>query len=190
MRTRDLRERPTRHAAIALLVLLCSVTLLGGCARSIDGEPVPLGHQSDNGGSSVDTGEYTGTDQECERLPGRTIAEVVGGGGAQAGFFGANCRWIVNTSPPTGVTLNWFEWGELSVEKDAAQAQGYETENIRIASQTAFTMRDPDRPSVCGVTSNAPEGIFTWFVEPQGAANGDACDAPIKLMELILVGGQ
>ena len=99
---------------------------------------------------------------------------------------------LVDGAVAANVTFNWFEWGDFSVEKDAAKRLGYTTENVRIVSQAAFTQRDPKRPAVCGVTSRAPtRGVYTFWVEPiGGAAAADPCVAPTKLMELLLNGGQ
>ncbi|MEE4024171.1 DUF3558 domain-containing protein [Gordonia sp. PKS22-38] len=176
-------------------VVVALVVILGlgtACARSIDGTPVPVGAAGDRPEGSVDTDQFDNLLLECSVLSPMQIAEVVGGTVARGTFNGAICRWIVEGATTAGVTFNWFEWGDPNVEKETAKQLGYETENIKVASQAAFTQRDPDRPAVCGVTARAPSrGVYTWWVEPRTVAvPADPCAAPIKLMELLLSGGQ
>lgn len=176
-----------RGAVAATAVAVAAMTGLGAC--SVDGTPVRQGRDVGSDTGNVDTDKFEKLLAECEILPGKQIAEAVGGTVADPSFFGANCRWNVLTPTSVEVMFNWFEWGSYNHEKDTAKRLGFTTENIKVRSQAAFTARDPKRPSVCGVTAKAPSGgVYTWWVEPAGAANGDACDAPIKLMELILSG--
>jgi hypothetical protein len=186
-------RRPRRRTLAGLLALL-AVILLGAtaCARTIDGDPVAVGAADNEQEGAVDTDQYDKLLLECQILAPDRIAEVVGGGVARGTFNGAICRWIVEGPAIVGVTFNWFEWGSLNVEKETAKKLGYETENIKVASQAAFTQRDPDRPAMCGVTARAPSrGVYTWWVEPRTTATAaDPCAAPIKLMELLLSGGQ
>ncbi|MGB6041471.1 MAG: DUF3558 domain-containing protein [Gordonia sp. (in: high G+C Gram-positive bacteria)] len=168
---------------LAAGAIAVAATTIAGCR--VDGTAVREGGV-DTG--HVDTDQFDNLLSECEVLPGPTIAKAVGGTSADPNFFGANCRWIV--SPQIiDVTFNWFEWGDYNLEKETAQNMGFTTENISVRSQSAFTQRDPQRPSVCGVTAKATAGgIFTWWVEPEAPQGGDPCAAPIKLMELILSG--
>lgn len=182
-----------RRPLAVLFAVLLGLTVLSACGRNVDGEPLPVGAGDTSGSSDIDTDQFDKLLLECDVLPDATIAEVVAGGGfAERSFTGAICRWqVAGTTDVAGVTFNWFEWGSVNVEKETAKKLGYETENVKVASQSAFTQRSPDRPGVCGVTARAPSrGTFTWFVEPRGAAQGDPCTAPIKLMELLLRGGQ
>jgi len=179
-----------KRALSLLVVALFALVTFTACSDDNNNDASPSTSQTKG---NVDTDRYDKLTLECEILSTQQIAEVVGGPDAFARgtFFGAICRWVLNGPTVSNVTFNWFEWGNLNVEKDTAKRLGYQTENIRISSQTAFTQRDPNRPSVCGVTARAPSrGIFTWWVEPRGPAPADACAAPIKLMELVLSGGQ
>ncbi|AZG48224.1 DUF3558 domain-containing protein [Gordonia insulae] len=177
-------------SVIAVMMLLVGVG--SACARSVDGEPVAVGAADNEQEGNVDTDQFDKLLLECEVLSSAQIAEVVGGTAARGTFNGAICRWIVEGATTASVTFNWFEWGNPTVEKETAKKLGYETENIKIASQAAFTQRDPKRPAVCGVTARAPSrGVYTWWVEPRSSAvAADPCAAPIKLMELLLTGGQ
>ncbi|OCW86286.1 DUF3558 domain-containing protein [Gordonia hongkongensis] len=182
-----------KRALIVIAAVLLGLTALAGCARTVDGEAVPLGAADQSGSSDIDTDQFDRLLLECDVLPDAMIADVVAGGGfAERSFSGAICRWLVSgTTDVVSVTFNWFEWGNVNVEKETAKKLGFQTENIKVASQSAFTQRSPDRSGVCGVTARAPSrGIFTWFVEPRSAPQGDPCEAPIKLMELLLQGGQ
>ncbi|MFW0795444.1 DUF3558 domain-containing protein [Gordonia sp. CPCC 205515] len=177
---------------VAALLLIVAVS--AACARSIDGEPVAVGAADNEQEGAVDTDQFDKLLLECQVLSAAQIGQAVGGEGAIARgtFNGAICRWIVEGSTLADVTFNWFEWGDPNVEKETAKKLGYETENIKVASQAAFTQRDPKRPAVCGVTARSPSrGVYTWWVEPRTAAvPADPCAAPIKLMELLLSGGQ
>ncbi|MED5802409.1 DUF3558 domain-containing protein [Gordonia sp. Z-3] len=180
-----------RRSLLAVLAaVLMSLGMATGC--SVDGTPVAVGAADDQQPGNVDTDQFDNLLLECSVLSPMQIADAVGGTVARGTFNGAICRWIVEGTTTAGVTFNWFEWGDPNVEKDTAKELGYQTENIKVASQAAFTQRDPDRPAVCGVTARAPSrGVFTWWVEPRtSAVPADPCAAPIKLMELLLSGGQ
>lgn len=187
-------NRRLRRLAALLAVAFLAVAVLAGCET--DGRAIAVGEEGTAGAagedSTVNTDQYDDVLLECQILPPATIARVVGGGGIQGTFSGAICRWVLTSGTPSTVTFTWYEWGTMAVEKDTAKRFGYTTENIKVASQTAFTQRDPKRPGMCGVTAKAPSrGVFTWWVEQKdGAAQSDPCAAPTKLMELVLTGGQ
>lgn len=175
-----------RRRATAAVLGLAAVAASAAC--TVDGQPVREGGAVGSDTGHVDTSRFDKLLAECEVLPAATIAKAVGGTTAESNFFGANCRWSV-LPQQIDVTFNWFEWGDYNLEKETAQHLGFTTENISVQSQVAFTQRDPARPAVCGVTAKSPAGgIFTWWVEPEGQQAGDACAAPVKLMELILTG--
>lgn len=175
-----------RKRVAAAVVAAVAATSLVAC--EIDGQAVREGRSVGADTGHVDTNRFDKLLAECEVLPASVIAKAVGGTTAQPNFYGANCRWIV-LPQSTDVTFNWFEWGDYNLERETAQRLGFVTENVQVRSQSGFTQRDPARPQVCGVTAKAQAGgIFTWWVEPVGAPEGDACAAPIKLMELILSG--
>ncbi|MFW0783888.1 DUF3558 domain-containing protein [Gordonia sp. CPCC 206044] len=181
-----------RRVLAVVAALLLVVGAVSACSRTVDGQAVSVGAADNEQEGHVDTDQFDKLLLECEVLSSAQIAEVVGGTVARGTFNGAICRWLVEGSTLTNVTFNWFEWGNPNVEKDTAKRLGYETENVKIASQAAFTQRDPKRPAVCGVTARAPSrGVYTWWVEPaSNAVPGDPCAAPTKLMELLLSGGQ
>lgn len=170
----------------ALAGLLIPALLVGaGCsgADAPDGErPTAAPNRGD-----VDTSQFEGLLTECQIVPETQIAKAVGGGYAEPDFNGAICRWVVTSPGVTDVTLAWYEWGDFNLEKRTAQRLGFETENIQVNSVAAFTMRDPARPAVCGVTAKSPgRGTLTWWAEPKSAPPGDPCAGPIALMEMVI----
>lgn len=187
--TTPVRTRRSTRLWATIAAVIVVLAAVAACSGGKDSDTTPSESQTEG---RVDTDRYDQVLLECNILSPDQIAKAVGGTSAFSTFNGAICRWVVSGPVITNVTFNWFEWNNLNVEKDTAKRLGYETENIRISSQTAFTQRDPRRPAVCGVTARAPSrGIVTWWVEPRAAAaGGDACAAPIKLMELVLTGGQ
>ncbi|NDK88456.1 DUF3558 domain-containing protein [Gordonia desulfuricans] len=184
--------RGSCRPAVWLAILAVIVAVLAGCARDVDGDAVAVGQGGQNTSGNVDTDQYDQLTLECQILSDAQIAKAVGGTSASSTFNGAICRWIVDGPVAANVTFNWFEWGNLNVEKDTGKKLGYVTENVKVVGQAAFTQRDPRRPNVCGVTTRAPSrGVFTFWVEPiGGSASADPCAAPTKLMELVLNGGQ
>ncbi len=171
--------------AAAATAALFGVTGCGGDSSSSGDADVA--YQTGVVQGDVDTSRFEGLLTECEILPPAQIAETVGGQSAQGSFVGALCRWVVTGAQTVDVTLNWWEWGNINLEKQTAQNLGFATENIQVHSMAAFTSRDPARPDMCGVTAKSPgRGILTWWVEPHGRANGEPCEAPTKLMEMVL----
>ncbi|MFT4043410.1 MAG: DUF3558 domain-containing protein [Gordonia sp. (in: high G+C Gram-positive bacteria)] len=173
--------------------MVAAVMLVGALAScTIDGQAVSSVQANSEQPGNVDTNQFDRLTLECQVLSTAQIAQAVGGIIARGTFSGAICRWIVDGPVAANVTFNWFEWGDYSVEKDTAKRLGYTTENIKVVSQSAFTQRDPKRPAVCGVTTRAPtRGVYTFWVEPVGTGgSADPCAAPVKLMELLLNGGQ
>ncbi|MFT4125028.1 MAG: DUF3558 domain-containing protein [Gordonia sp. (in: high G+C Gram-positive bacteria)] len=174
-----------------ILCLLVVIGLVAGCSRTIDGVPLSAQEAQSRAPGEVNTDDFDQLTLECEVLRPDQIADTVGGSAAEGIFFGANCRWLVSGAVTAYVTFNWFEWGSLTVEKNTAKKLGYETETIKISGQTAFTQRHPGRATVCGVSTRAPSrGVYTFWVEPVAGASGDPCDAPTRLMKLLLSGGQ
>lgn len=180
-------RRPVRRSTTGLLAVLVAVVLaIAGC--TVDGTAHPVGGNADEPGA-VSTDQFDKLLLECEILTPAQVAKAVGGTFATRNFNGAICRWTVSGSITTAVTFNWFEWGSMAVEQRTVKRMGYTTETIKIKNvYTAFTARDPKRPTMCGVTSNAPSrGVYTWWVEPRVGA-GDPCTAAINLMSLVLKG--
>jgi len=181
-----------RGVAPLVMAVLAAVALLTGCTRAVDGDATAIGGGNGTADGNVDTDDYKRLLYECEIIAPESIANAVGGTLAEPSFFGAICRWTVNGPVVTEVTFNWFEWGDIEVEKSTAKELGYTTENVKVASVTAFTQVNPARPAACGITARAPGGgVYTWFVEPRSTTPiGDPCAAPTKLMEILLGGGQ
>lgn len=171
----------------AVLASATALLLTTGCFNKDDdassgGRPTAGKQKGD-----VDTSQFEGLLTECQIVTEDDIAKAVGGLSADRGFNGAICRWVVSGGGTTDVTLAWYEWGDFNLEKTTAQRLGFTTENIQVNSVASFTMRDPARPAVCGVTSRSPgRGTITWWVEPHSAPAGDPCAGPIKLMELVI----
>ncbi|MFT4085805.1 MAG: DUF3558 domain-containing protein [Gordonia sp. (in: high G+C Gram-positive bacteria)] len=171
-----------RRSAVALAAVL-ALGALGGC--TIDGTPQRVGAGDGTDKGAVDTDRYEGLLTECNILPIADIGKVVGASPVGGTFVGAICRWVF--AGPVDVTLAWYEWGDFNVEKQTAHRLGFETENMQIQAQAAFTQRDPKRPEICGATAKSPgRGILTWWVEPHGGPSSNPCAAPIKLMELVI----
>lgn len=157
--------------------------LFGAAGCKVDGTPYRSGASPDTG--AVDLNQFEGALTECDILAPSVIAETVGGGQALGSFNGAICRWVVLGSRLTDVTLAWFEWGDLNVEKSNAKRMGFETENLQVKSMAGFLQRDPEKPQFCGVTAKSPgRGVLTWWVEP--VSGGSGCESAIALMELVL----
>ena len=175
--------RRTMLAAAASGLLLLTAACGGGGKNDDD----PMNHADPQTGD-VDTSQFEGLLTECQILSPDQIGRAVGGGYADQGFSGAICRWV---SPSAGgaidITLNWFEWGDLNLEKNTSKRLGYETENQLIQGAAAFVSRDPQRPGICGVTAKSPSrGILAWWVEYQNPPAGDVCAGPLKLMEMVM----
>lgn len=174
--------------------LLFSLLFVISCSRVIEGSPSSL-EGGIAGQSQVLVGDgdtFPGLLKECERLSRTKIFDTVtgtkgSGKSAVSSFSGAICRWYVSADPGYHVTFNWFETNTLRREKSVVEELGYRTEIVQIAQQTAVVSTIAVRPGLCGVTANAPQGIFTWWVE-SSVARADVCAAPKKLMELILTG--
>lgn len=178
-------RKSLRGLTVAAAMVLLAGT--GACSMTVDGHPQRVGGDGARDAGRVDTSRIEGLLTECQILQPMEIAQAVGGGYAERSFVGAICRWVVSGAGVTDVTLAWFEWGDFNLEKQTAQRLGFTTENIQIKSIAAFTARDPQRPAACGVTAKSPgRGVLTWWVEPQTAPAGGACDGAIKLMEMVL----
>lgn len=170
-----------RRFVVSVVGLLVTVLVLGGCARTIEGEAVP------EGGSSGAWSEFTRLLTECDALTDQQIADTVGADAVYRGFFGAICRWEGNG--PTGVvkiTFNWFETGSLDRERTAAQGLGYEIADTTVEGRRAIQLRRPGDPASCGVSSGASTtGIFGWWVQ-YGTGGPDPCEAAATLARLTL----
>jgi hypothetical protein len=170
--------RVVRTAGVASAVVL----LLGGCAESVTGTPVPQGFGA---GHSSD---YASLLTECDVVAPDRIAEIVGGETIERGFLGAICRWTVSgATGPARVTFNWFETGTLEVEKRTSDRLGYEVEDITVGGRRAVLSRPPADPASCGVTAGFPAGgVVGWWVQYRAGGGADPCAAASALVESTL----
>ncbi|WP_063053052.1 DUF3558 domain-containing protein [Nocardia arthritidis] len=176
------RDLCRRGAAAAAVVLALSAV---GCGQVISGTAQPVGASQ-----PVNT-RLDKLLRECEILSHDQIGEAIGGGvQVSDSFFGAVCMWDLIGAPGGNgmATLNWYENGTLSNEKQTNNKLGYETTNITIQSSLALQIRRPKDPDSCGVTASAPDnGVIGWWINYRpGSGHPDPCDAAKKLMEMTL----
>ncbi|MET9289388.1 DUF3558 domain-containing protein [Nocardia beijingensis] len=181
MNVRRVRRGRGAMAAAAVAVALT----VGGCGQVVPGSPQPVG-----GSQPVNT-RLDKLLRECQILSEDQIGKAIGESvTVSESFFGAVCMWdLVGAPGGNGMaTLNWYENGTLSNEKQTNNKLGYETTNITIQSSLALQIRRPKDPDSCGVTASAPDnGVIGWWINYRpGSAHPDPCDAAKKLMELTL----
>ncbi|MBF6079478.1 DUF3558 domain-containing protein [Nocardia beijingensis] len=181
MNVRRVRRGRGAVAAAAVVVALTA----GGCGQVVPGSPQPVG-----GSQPVNT-RLDKLLRECQILSEDQIGKAIGESvTVSESFFGAVCMWdLVGAPGGNGMaTLNWYENGTLSNEKQTNNKLGYETTNITIQSSLALQIRRPKDPDSCGVTASAPDnGVIGWWMNYRpGSAHPDPCDAAKKLMELTL----
>jgi hypothetical protein len=172
-----------RGAAAAAAVVLA--LFVGGCGQVISGTAQPVGASQ-----PVNT-RLDKLLRECEILSHDHIGEAIGESvQVSDSFFGAVCMWDLIGAPGGNgmATLNWYENGTLSNEKQTNSKLGYETTNITIQSSLALQIRRPKDPDSCGVTASAPDnGVIGWWINYRpGSGHPDPCDAAKKLMEMTL----
>lgn len=171
-----------RRSAIPAAAVV-GVLALSGCGATVDGTPVPEGATAPGASS-----EYAALLTECDAVDSEHIAEAVGGGPIERGFFGAICRWTVaGPAGPVRVTFNWFETGALDVEREASQRLGYEVEDASVDGRRAVLSRQPQDPGSCGISTGSPvSGVIGWWVQYRGAGHPDPCEAAATLAKLTL----
>lgn len=166
--------RPALGAAALAAVLACT-----GCGHTVAGSARPTG------AAGSGSGNFRNLLQECKTVPDRTITQVVGGSSITNEFFGAICRWSVDNGT-AWVTFHWFERGTLATERTTAQRLGYAVADSRVSGVQAITVRPPDDPAACGVTTMATDaGVLGWWVQYR-ADGRDSCAAAQRLAELSL----
>ena len=168
-----------------MLAVVAGALVVTGCGDTIQGTALPAG--SSNIGR--DYGKYKNVLRECDAVADDQIASTVGGQGIVRGFFGAICRWDVDS--PAGnvkVTFNWFESGSLDNERDTDRKLNYTVDDITVQGRKAIRAQRPNDPDSCGVTAGSPSsGIIGWWVQYRpGSAHPDVCGAATKLAELTL----
>jgi hypothetical protein len=180
-------SRPVRERVLTGILAAASVlTLMTGCARSVDGTAVKAGSgdvpRNDNSEQN-----YPNLLKECDVLTTDIIAKTVGADplDIQSTFVGAVCRWqAANPAGLVDITRFWFEQGSLDNERQVATQLKYQIENRSIAGVPSIVMRTNDPNGSCGVASDAA-GAVGWWINPQ-APGIDACAMAVKLMELTL----
>jgi hypothetical protein len=161
-----------------------AVTVLAGCASTVDGRAVKAGSGPRNNTSEEN---YPNLLKECDVLTTDVLAKTVGADplDIQSTFVGAVCRWqAANPAGLIDITRFWFEQGSLDHEERVADELGYQVENRAIAGVRSIVMRTNDPNGACGVASDAA-GVVGWWVNPQ-VPGIDACGQAVKLMELTL----
>lgn len=177
---RGLRRRGAATAAAVVVALAA-----GGCSQTISGSARPVG-----GSEPVNT-RLDKLLRECEILSKEEIGKAIGENiSVEDSFFGAVCMWdLVGAPGGNGMaTLNWYENGTLSNEKQTNNKLGYVTTNVTVQSALALLIRRPNDPDSCGVTASAPDnGVIGWWINYRpGSAHPDPCEAAKKLMEMTL----
>ncbi len=165
-------------------VLGAALSLIAGCARTVDGSAVRAGAGPRNN-ESAET--YPNLLKECDVLSSDVIADTVGADplDIQSLFVGAVCRWqAANPSGLVDITRFWFEQGSLDNERKVAAAENYRVEERSVAGVPSIVMRPDSINGACGVASDAA-GVVGWWVNPQSPGI-DACGQAVKLMELTL----
>ena len=175
-----------RRVVTAVAAALCTLVVLSGCAKTVDGTAAKSGSGSvprnDNSAQ-----QYPNLLKECDVLTTDILAKTVGADplDIQSTFVGAVCRWqAANPAGLVDITRFWYEQGSLDNERAVGQFLKYQIENRSIAGVPSIVMRTTDANGGCGVASDA-SGVVGWWVNPQ-APGIDACAMALKLMELTL----
>ncbi|WP_225725637.1 MULTISPECIES: DUF3558 domain-containing protein [unclassified Nocardia] len=177
--------RGKRCALVAAALLTVAVSV-GGCGRTINGNPQAAGSSD-----SVNT-KFDKLLRECDAVAMDQIGDIVGGKGsyAQPTFYGAVCMWEVQGAPGGNAmaTLNWYELGSLTNEKANNDRLGYSTTNVNFGESLGLQTLRPNDPDSCGISAAAPDtGIVGWWINYRaGSAHPDPCAAARKLTELTL----
>ncbi|CAM2834659.1 DUF3558 domain-containing protein [Prescottella defluvii] len=163
--------------------VLAPALVLAGCTSIVSGTPTPVG-----AGESGASSRFASLLTECDVVAPDRIAEAVGGGPVERGFFGAICRWTVGgPSGPVRVTFNWFETGSLDIERRTSEQLGYDVQDVSIEGRRAVLSRPPQDPGSCGISAGGPAGgVVGWWVQFRAAGHPDPCDAAIELAKLTL----
>jgi hypothetical protein len=178
------RSRHFRGVAIALAALAVAASV-AGCGRTVTGTALPAGGST--GGVNMNWDKLL---RECEVVQQDEIAKTTGAQSADGSFNGAVCMWDL-TGAPGGdgmATLNWYEMGSLSNEKQNDDRLGYLTTDVNVQGRRSIEVRRPNDPDSCGVMAPAADtGIIGWWVNYRpGGGHPDPCEAARKLAELTL----
>ncbi|QCQ92241.1 DUF3558 domain-containing protein [Rhodococcus sp. SGAir0479] len=167
--------------AVRWFAVPAAALVLAGCGATVPGTPMPAG-------ASGAGGDYVGLLTECEAVAAERIADAVGGGAIERGFFGAVCRWSVDgPAGPVRVTFDWFESGSLDVERETARRLGYAPEDVVVDGRRAVLVRQPHDPGSCGVAVGAPAGgVVGWWAQYRAPGHPDPCEAAVTLAKLTL----
>jgi hypothetical protein len=175
-----------RAPAVLIAALAVAVGLsTAGCGRTVTGTAQPAG--GSGGGVNMNFDKLL---RECQVVQQDEIAKATGAASADSSFNGAVCMWDL-TGAPGGdgmATLNWYEMGSLTNEKQNNDRLGYQTSDINVQGRRSLQVRRPNDPDSCGVMAPAADtGIIGWWVNYRpGGGHPDPCDAAKKLAELTL----
>ncbi|MFC9896598.1 DUF3558 domain-containing protein [Nocardia sp. NPDC127579] len=171
-----------RVARPLLSAIACGALVLGaaGCGQTVPGAARPAGS-----GSTFNV-NFDKLLRECDVVSPTEIAKALGGGyQAVSSFVGAVCMWNVGSAM---VTLNWYENGSLSVERQTINKLGYSATNVTVAGSQAMEIRRPNDADSCGLTASAADtGVIGWWINYRpGTSHSDPCAAGRQLLEQTL----
>ncbi|RMI30949.1 DUF3558 domain-containing protein [Nocardia stercoris] len=172
------RLRPALLLAVAAVL---AVTV-SGCGKTVQGTALPAGG---SGGTSMDFDKLL---HECEVVQEAEMVKAVGAQAVQGEFNGAVCMWDLEGVPGGDgmATLNWYEMGSLTIEKQNNERLGYTTSDTTVQGRRSLQVRRPNDPTSCGIMAPAPDtGIIGWWVN-YSPGGPDPCAAATKLAELTL----
>ncbi|MFF0489738.1 DUF3558 domain-containing protein [Nocardia sp. NPDC003482] len=174
------------RAAVAACAVLAFAATLSGCGKTVTGTPQPAG--GSGGGVNMNFDKLL---RECEVVQLDQIAKITGTQTLpQSSFNGAVCMWSLAGAPGGDgmATLNWYEMGTLSNEKQNNDRLGYQTTDVNVQGRRSLQVHRPNDPDSCGVMAPAADtGIIGWWINYRpGGGHPDPCDAAQKLAELTL----
>lgn len=172
------------RVAVAAIAALSVAVAVGGCGRTVPGSAQPAGA---GGGVNMNFDKLL---RECEVVQPDQIAKATGAQSTPGTFNGAVCMWSLSGAPGGDgmATLNWYEMGTLSNEKQNNDRLGYQTTDVNVQGRRSMQVHRPNDPDSCGVMAPAADtGIIGWWINYRpGGGHPDPCDAARKLAELTL----
>ncbi|MCM6775064.1 DUF3558 domain-containing protein [Nocardia sp. CDC159] len=172
-----------RIAAVGLAAVAVAVTA-AGCGRTVPGTAQPAG----GGGGGVNM-NFDKLLRECDVVAQDQIAKLSGAQDVVSSFNGAVCMYTLSGAPGGDgmATLNWYEMGTLSNEKQNNDRLGYVTTDMNVQGRRSLQVRRPNDADSCGVMAPAADtGIIGWWLNYRPGGHPDPCDVAQKLAELTL----
>ncbi|MBF6330450.1 DUF3558 domain-containing protein [Nocardia transvalensis] len=170
------------RAAVTAFVAFAVLATTAGCGRTVSGTAEPAG------GSGVNM-NFDKLLRECEVVSQPEIAKATGAQEVMGSFNGAVCMWNLVGAPggDAMATLNWYEMGTLTTEKQNNDRLGYITTDANVQGRRSIQVQRPNDPDSCGVMAPAADtGIIGWWVNYRPGAHPNPCDPAKKLAELTL----